>query len=80
MSLITPDATAPLVHGTHCAGIGCEHDELALSGLEPTAPRARTTARHRGAASGRRVRVRLTDIPDSPRTAAHSAWPPNPAR
>ena len=47
----------PLVHGTHCAGIGCEHDELAGSGLEALAPSARTTARHRRSSSGRRVRM-----------------------
>jgi len=63
----------PIVHGTHCAGIGCEHDELAGSGLEPLAPRARTTARHRGASSGRRARLQLAAVPASPRVAAHSA-------
>ena len=47
----------PLVHGTHCAGIGCEHDELAGSGLEPVAPTARATARHRRSSTGRRVRT-----------------------
>ncbi len=47
----------PMVHGTHCAGIGCEHDELAESGFEPRAPGARTTARHRGSSTGRRVRM-----------------------
>jgi hypothetical protein len=47
----------PMVHGTHCAGIGCEHDELAGSGLEAVAPNARTTARHRRSSSGRRVRM-----------------------
>ncbi len=54
---MTITTEVPVVHGTHCAGIGCEHDELAESGLEPAAPGARTTARHRGASSGRRVRV-----------------------
>jgi len=63
----------PIVHGTHCAGIGCEHDELAGSGLEPLAPGARATARHRGASSGRRVRLRLAAVAESPRPAAHSA-------
>jgi hypothetical protein len=53
---IAPDRNAALL-GTHCAGVGCEHDELAGSGLEPVAPHARTSARHRRAASGRRVRV-----------------------
>jgi len=43
--------------GTHCAGVGCEHDELAESGAERPAPHARTSARHRRAASGRRVRI-----------------------
>ena len=47
----------PLINGTHCAGIGCEHDELAWSGLEAVAPRARTTARHRRSSTGRRVRT-----------------------
>ncbi len=47
----------PAVNGTHCAGVGCEHDELAASGLEPAAPGARTTGRHRAASSGRRVRL-----------------------
>ena len=54
---MTIAAEFPMVHGTHCAGIGCEHDELAGSGLEPVAPGARTTGRHRGSARGRRVRV-----------------------
>ena len=54
MTLLTE---VPLLQGSHCAGIGCEHDELAGSGLEPVAPSARTKARHRAAASGRRVRV-----------------------
>ncbi len=54
MTLLTD---VPPLHGSHCAGIGCEHDELAGSGLEPVAPHARTAARHRGASSGRRVRV-----------------------
>lgn len=54
----------PLLHGSHCAGIGCEHDELAGSGVEPLAPNARTSARHRAAASGRRVRL-VTRRPDS---------------
>ena len=47
----------PVVNGTHCAGIGCAHDELVASGLEPVAPGARTIARHRRSSSGRRVRV-----------------------
>ena len=47
----------PLINGTHCAGIGCEHDELAGSGLEAVAPSARTTARHRRSSTGRRVRT-----------------------
>jgi hypothetical protein len=63
----------PVVRGTHCAGIGCEHDELAGSGLEPVAPGVRTTARHREASSGRRVRLQLAAVPVSSRTAAHSA-------
>jgi hypothetical protein len=53
---IASDRTVNLL-GTHCAGIGCEHDELAESGLEPLAPHARTSARHRRATRGRRVRV-----------------------
>jgi hypothetical protein len=68
----TPQQPLPLLHGTHCAGIGCEHDELAESGFEPVAPRARSSARHRGAASGRRVRLQSV-IPATPRGAAHSA-------
>jgi hypothetical protein len=63
----------PVVRGTHCAGVGCEHDELAGSGFEPVAPGARTTARHRLAASGRRVRLQLATAPVSARPAAHSA-------
>jgi hypothetical protein len=63
----------PVVHGTHCAGVGCEHDELAGSGFEPVAPSARTTARHRRASSGRRARLQLAAVPASPRPAAHSA-------
>lgn len=51
--------------GTHCAGVGCEHDELAESGLEPVAPHARTSARHRRSASGRRVRVVTLQAIDS---------------
>lgn len=73
MPLTASDPAGPLVSGTHCAGVGCEHDELARSGLEPAAPGARPTARHRGATSGRRVRVELRDIPESPRPPAHSA-------
>ena len=65
-------APVPLVQGTHCAGIGCEHDELAGSGLEPVAPGARTTARHRRALRGRRVRLQLASVPVG-RAAAHSA-------
>lgn len=66
-------APVPVVHGTHCAGIGCEHDELAGSGLEPVAPRARATARHRRASRGRRARLQLAAEPVTPRAAAHSA-------
>ena len=54
MTLLTE---VPPLHGSHCAGIGCEHDELAGSGLEPPAPSARATARHRAAVTGRRARV-----------------------
>lgn len=43
--------------GTHCAGIGCEHDELAESGFEPPAPQARVGARHRRGPNGRRVQI-----------------------
>lgn len=53
---IASDRNALLL-GTHCAGVGCEHDELADSGLEPPAPHARMSARHRRAASGRRARI-----------------------
>jgi len=63
----------PVVPGTHCAGIGCEHDELLGSGVEPAAPLARTTARHRRSVNGRRAHLRLATAPVSPRAAAHSA-------
>lgn len=63
----------PAMHGTHCAGVGCEHDELAGSGFEPLAAGARSTARHRAATSGRRVRPHLATVPVSAGTAAHSA-------
>ena len=53
----TTPTEVPVVNGTHCAGIGCAHDELAAAGLEPVAPGARATARHRRSSSGRRVRV-----------------------
>ena len=53
----TTPTEVPVVNGTHCAGIGCAHDELAASGLEPAGAGARTTARHRRSSSGRRVRV-----------------------
>jgi hypothetical protein len=66
-------APIPVVHGTHCAGIGCEHDELAGSGFEPLAPAARSTGRHRGGRSGRRARVQLAGQSVSSRPAAHSA-------
>ena len=65
-------APVPSLHGTHCAGIGCERDELAGSGLEAVAPGARTTARHRLASRGRRARLQLTPVPLA-RAAAHSA-------
>jgi hypothetical protein len=66
-------APLPVVHGTHCAGVGCEHDELAGSGFEPLAPTARSTARHRSGRSGRRARVQLASAPASSRSAAHRA-------
>jgi len=77
MTMLQPSATRlapmPAVPGTHCAGVGCEHDELAGSGFEPLAPGARSTARHRGGRSGRRARAQLVGVPASTRLPAHSA-------